>query len=84
MGGDSLRSRKRNGVKKMKSFQKVLAVVAVATFAPAAFAAGTYDGITAAVDWADVITALTAIGALIAAVLVVSRGTKMVLRMIGR
>lgn len=46
--------------------------------------AGTYDDLVAAVDWAEVTAAIVAIGALLAAVFVVSRGTKMVLRMIGR
>jgi len=43
-----------------------------------------YDAIVAAVDWSDVITGIAAIAALIAAVLVVKRGTGMLLRMIGR
>lgn len=46
--------------------------------------AGDYDAITAAVDWADVITGIAAIAALVAAVLVVKRGAKMLLGMIGR
>lgn len=41
-----------------------------------------YDAIVAAVDWADVITGIGAIGALIAAVMVVRRGVKMLIRMI--
>ena len=49
-----------------------------------AFAGGTYDSITTAVDWSEVSTALVAIGALIAAVLVVKRGARMILSMIGR
>jgi len=49
-----------------------------------AFAVGAYDGITAAVDWSAVITGITAIAALVAAVLVVKRGSKMLLSMIGR
>lgn len=49
------------------------------------FASSTdYDGIIAAVDWADVVTGITAIAALVAAVLVVMRGSRMLLRMIGR
>jgi len=51
---------------------------------PAVYAAGTYDTLTAAVNWSEVTTAIVAIGALLAAVLVVSRGTRMILRMIGR
>lgn len=58
--------------------------VALTALAPVAFAAGTYDGITAAVNWADVITAVVAVGALVAAVLVVKRGARMILSMIGR
>lgn len=60
------------------------AVALVAT-APAVFASETaYDGIVDAVDWGDVVTGITAIAALIAAVLVVMKGSKMLLRMIGR
>ena len=71
----------------MKSIRNSLAfaVGVVAGFgAPLAFAAGTYDPITTAVDWSDVTTGIVAIAALVAAVLVVSRGSKMLLRMIGR
>lgn len=52
--------------------------------APSAFATSAYSGITAAVNWADVITGITAIAALVAAVLVVKKGSKMLLGMIGR
>ncbi len=52
--------------------------------APAFAGGGTYDSITTAVDWSEVSTALVAIGALIAAVLVVKRGARMILSMIGR
>lgn len=58
-----------------------------ASFLPAfAFAtpAGTYDGITAAVDFAEVATAVVAIAALIAVALVAKKGARMVLGMIGR
>lgn len=52
---------------------------------PVAFACATaYDDIIAAVDWADVVTGIVAIAALVAAVLVVMRGSRMLLRMIGR
>lgn len=50
----------------------------------AALAGGTYDSITTAVDWSEVTTGIVAIAALIAAVLVVKRGSGMLLRMIGR
>lgn len=43
-----------------------------------------YDAIVAAVDWADVITGIGSVAALIAAVLVVKKGSKMLLGMIGR
>lgn len=59
-----------------------LFLVASLLFAVSAQAAGTYDGITGAVDWADVISGITAIAALIAAVLVVFKGSKMLLRVI--
>lgn len=44
----------------------------------------TYDGITGAVDFAEVATAVVAIGALIAVALVAKKGARMVLSMIGR
>jgi hypothetical protein len=52
--------------------------------AGAVMAQTAYDDITAAVDWADVVTGIVAIAALVAAVLVVMRGSRMLLRMIGR
>ena len=62
----------------------VLPVVAVT--APAITLAGgggtDYDAITAAVDWADVITGIAAIAALVAAVKVVKAGVRMLLGMI--
>jgi hypothetical protein len=36
------------------------------------------------VDWSDVVTGIVAVAALIAAVLVVMKGSRMLLRMIGR
>lgn len=74
----------------MKNFltrQKLLLTVALATLVGGvaqATPAGDYDAITAAVDWGDVITGIAAIAALVAAVLVVKRGAKMLLGMIGR
>ncbi|MEM8684362.1 MAG: hypothetical protein AAGF72_13075 [Pseudomonadota bacterium] len=56
----------------------------VTLVAGTAFAGGTYDTITGAVDWSEVVTGIVAIAALVAAVLVVMRGSKMLLRMIGR
>lgn len=47
-------------------------------------ATSAYSSITTAVDWSDVVTAVTAIAALVAAVLVVKRGSKMLLSMIGK
>lgn len=58
-------------------------LVSVAVSAPA-FAGGTYDAITTAVDWSEVVTGIVAIAALVAAVLVVKRGSGMLLRVIGR
>ncbi|HMN45893.1 MAG TPA: hypothetical protein PKE27_15045 [Povalibacter sp.] len=46
--------------------------------------AGTYDGITSAVDFEEVATAVVAIAALIAVALVAKKGARMVLGMIGR
>lgn len=46
--------------------------------------AGTYDSISAAVDFAEVATAVVAIAALIAVALVAKKGARMVLGMIGR
>lgn len=71
----------------MKTLKKLglgaLALVgtAVAVGAPPAT---DYDAIVSAVDWADVITGIGAVAALIAAVLVVKRGARMLLSMIGR
>lgn len=45
--------------------------------------AGDYDAITDAIDWSDVVTGIGAVAALIAAVLVVKKGSKMLLSMIG-
>lgn len=61
-----------------------LSLMLAAGLAAAAPPPTAYDAIVAAVDWADVITGIAAIAALIAAVLVVKRGTGMLLRMIGR
>lgn len=65
---------------------RVLAVGAGATLPLFAFAGsgGTYDGITSAVDFAEVATAVVAIGGLIAVALVARKGVRMVLSMIGR
>lgn len=72
----------------LKNRVTMIVAVALALAAPAAFAGGgggtSYDGIVSAVDWSDVVTGITAIAALIAAVLVVKRGVKMLLSMIGR
>lgn len=68
----------------MKTFKRAgYTALGVLSAAPA-FAGGTYDSITTAVDWSEVSTGIVAIAALVAAVLVVSRGSKMLLRMIGR
>jgi len=45
---------------------------------------GTYDDITAAVDFAEVAAAVVAIAAIIAVALVARKGARMVLGMIGR
>ena len=55
------------------------ALLPVASFA----ATGTYDAITDAIDWSDVVTGVAAVAALVAAVLVVKRGSRMLLSMIG-
>jgi len=69
----------------MKTQTKALVALApVLLVGSSVFAVGPYDGITAAVDWSAVITGITAIAALVAAVLVVKRGSKMLLSMIGR
>lgn len=61
----------------------VLPVVA-ATAPVAVFAGGgnEYSAITAAVDWADVVTGIAAIAALVAGVKVVKAGVRMLLGMI--
>jgi hypothetical protein len=71
----------------MKTLRKygllaVGAVVPVLSFATPP--ATDYDAIVSAVDWADVITGIGAVAALVAAVLVVRRGVRMLLSMIGR
>lgn len=63
---------------------KALAAAAGLVLAGTVQAQTAYDGITAAVDWSDVVTGVTAVAALLAAVYVVIRGSKMLLRMIGR
>lgn len=55
---------------------------AVATIAPTSMAQTDYDTITGAVDWADVTTAVLAVGAAIVGVLVVIKGIKITLRMV--
>lgn len=66
-----------------KSLGVLALVLALAT--PSAFAASDpYAAITGAVDWDAVITGIGAVAALIAAVLVVKKGAKMLLGMIGR
>lgn len=47
-------------------------------------AAPDFSSLTGAVDWSSVSTAILAIAALLAAVLVVKKGARMVLSMIGR
>lgn len=56
----------------------LLPVVAMAT------PAGDFDTLTAAVDFADVGTAVVAIAAALAAALVIKKGARLVLSMIGR
>lgn len=75
-------------------FQKARSLASAVGYSAAAFltlasfqtaqAAGTYDGITGAVDWSEVTTGIVAVAALIATVLVVKRGSGMLLRVIGR
>lgn len=68
-------------VKNFNRFWKYGAGLALVALSGAAFAtpAGDYDAIVAAVDWADVITGIGAIAALIAAVLIVRKGSRMLL-----
>lgn len=69
----------------MKNRIFLLWAAMVALFAPVAAHAtpGTYDDLTAAVDWSDAIVAIMAVAALLAAVLVIRKGVRFVLRMIG-
>lgn len=74
-------------INQVRKYGSRLVAVGVGAAAPVlAFAtpAGTYDGITDAVDFAEVATAVVAIGALIAVALVAKKGARMVLGMIGR
>lgn len=72
----------------LKKRVTALVAVALAVATPAAFAGGgggdPYTAITGAVDWDGVVTGIGAVAALIAAVLVVKKGAKMLLGMIGR
>jgi hypothetical protein len=70
---------------KARGRQMAAFTLALAVGVPVAWACTTdYDGIIAAVDWSDVVTGIVAVAALIAAVLVVMKGSRMLLRMIGR
>lgn len=71
---------------RLKKYAARVAAVGVAGLVPVAASAssGPYDAITSAVDWSDVTTGIGAIAALVAAVLVVKKGAKMLLGMIGR
>lgn len=55
---------------------------AVATIAPSAIAQTAYDGLTTAVDWADVGAALLSVGVAIIGIMVVMKGIKLVVRMV--
>jgi len=70
----------------VKQFNKSIALLVGALVPVLSFAtpAGTYDDITAAVDFAEVATAVVAIAALIAVALVARKGARMVMGMIGR
>jgi len=69
----------------VKHFNKLgLALVGLLVAGVASATPGTYDGITSAVDFAEVATAVVAIAALIAVALVAKKGARMVLGMIGR
>lgn len=65
-------------------FRLFVLAFAATVAAPAMANAVDYSTLTSAVDWSTAITALMAVAALIAAVLVVRRGIGFVLRMIGR
>lgn len=65
-----------------KYLAPVVASVAALGAVPALATTGTYDTLTAAVDWSDAITALMAVAALLAAVLVIRKGVRFVLGMI--
>lgn len=69
----------------MKNLKKLcFATVGVFALSVPAFAtpAGDYDAIVAAVDWSAVITGIGAIAALIAGVLIVRKGSRMLLSFI--
>jgi len=68
-----------------KSIQRGLIAAGVLAFAAGANAAAPdYTALTGAVDFSGVSTAVLAIAALLAAALVVKKGARMVLSMIGR
>lgn len=68
-------------MKNLKRFGAGLAALALAGVASAT-PPGDYDAIVDAVDWSAVITGIGAIAALIAAVLIVRKGSKMLLSFI--
>lgn len=72
----------------MNTFKRKATVVVgallLAPLAAVAEPAGTYDSIMSAVDFDGVSTGIVGIAALLAAVLVVKRGGRMILSMIGR
>lgn len=71
----------------MRTFRNLSAFVlgfAAIMLAGVASAQTDYDAITAAVDWADVITGIGVVAAAVAGVLIVMRGSRMLLAMIRR
>ncbi len=66
----------------MKKITTLLPALAVASFgfaAPAAAQAANYSTLTTAVDWGSAITAMMAVAAIVAGVLVVRKGIRFVL-----
>lgn len=82
-----MRAGRSPGILEGAVMNKLLNIVSAAILASLAFAVpasaqSQYDGLTAAVDWSDAITALVAVAALVAGMLVVRKGVKFVLGMI--
>lgn len=72
----------KDAFSRVKQSAIIASGTAVATIAPTTQAQTAYDGLTAAVDWTDVGTAVLAVGVAIIGVMVIVKGVKIVVRMV--